>query len=108
MSLTLSIVAMCGSSALAELAPQAAAYRALLRFQYFMSRWVLGTKFGRPTPKDDASQCSDGVLAPTPRGSQPTTSYGLPTPLGICPARYSASPVPDAPGPPGLASRMPW
>ena len=101
---------MCASRpwAAAVLAPQRAAYRAVFFFQTRISRWVRGTKSGRSTPKNFESQCSDGVLSPVPRMSQPTTSYWLPTPPGMLSGRKSARPVPEAPGPPGLASRIPF
>ena len=49
-----------------------------------------------------------GVLAPTPRGSNPTKSNRLPSGLSAsCGPSDATMPRPDAPGPPGLNSSEP-
>ena len=45
-----------------------------------------------------------GVLAPTPRGSNPTTSNGPPPRVSPI---WTANVIPDPPGPPGLSTSDP-
>jgi hypothetical protein len=49
-----------------------------------------------------------GVLAPTPRGSKPMTSYCAATAFGSEEATNPASESPLPPGPPGFTSSGPW
>jgi hypothetical protein len=54
------------------------------------------------------SQSMVGVLAPTPRGSNPMRSKRSVIGLPDSPDAMAATkPVPDPPGPPGLSSREP-
>src|SRR4051794_36368398 len=106
MSRTVSVVRRCRSSAPPAL-PQAAAYPLARSSQAFSSWWVVGTYGGRLYPAYVLSQLSDGLLAPTPRGSKPIQSYAAPAAFGTN-EPITASPRPAPPGPPGLTSMTPW
>lgn len=54
-----------------------------------------------------AKQSRRGVLAPTPRGSNPSTSNLSPTTVAMSFPLRAIRSVPDPPGPPGLTSTVP-
>jgi hypothetical protein len=69
---------------------------------------VRGTGSGRTGEKWPGLQSSAGRLAPTPRGSNPMTSYCAATFAGSEDATNEARPSPLPPGPPGLTRSGPW